>query len=122
MIRGAGEPSPLAVLAPPETWLIVARVVRIEIDVQAGDSIAAKSEDVAESSAGSRSTCPRLSPHLAVRRAFDDEVVAGRNEVHAVVVVLNVFHDAFEPSDHLEQRLPSRSETELREIDLRVFM
>jgi len=58
--------SPLTILTPSKPRFIISRVVWIEIDVQAGYSAVSKFEDVAETSARSFASCPRLTGHFAV--------------------------------------------------------
>ena len=58
--------SPLTILTPSKPRFIISRVVGIEIDVQAGDSALSKFEDVAETSARSFASSPRLTGHFAV--------------------------------------------------------
>jgi hypothetical protein len=50
--------------------------VRIEIDVNAGYSAIAKSENVAETAARSFATGPRLTGHFPLGSAFDNQIVA----------------------------------------------
>jgi hypothetical protein len=57
-----------------------------------------------------------------VRSAFNDQIVAGRNERKRIVIVLNVFQDPFESFNHFKKRVPSKSKSKFREIDFGIFM
>jgi len=62
----ASRVSPLTVLTPAKPRLILARIVRIKIDVQVRYSAISKLEDVAETAARSFAPCPRLTRHSAL--------------------------------------------------------
>jgi len=57
---------PSTVLPPSKPRLILACIVRIKIDVQARYSTISKLEDIAETTARSSTSCPRLTRHSAL--------------------------------------------------------
>ena len=63
-----------------------------------------------------------MSRQLSLRGPFHDDVVPGRNERQLVVVMPDELESALKPFYELHERLPTDTESELREIKLDVFV
>ena len=57
-----------------------------------------------------------------MRGSLHDDAVPGGNERQLVVVMADEFENALKPLHELHERLPTDTESELREVELHVFV